>query len=71
MEAGAVANLQHVRDAVSTARLVMQYTSHTLLSGEQADAFAAEMGKKLFNLSTAGSFRNFKIWWGGLKLAKY
>ncbi|KAK9807970.1 hypothetical protein WJX73_008598 [Symbiochloris irregularis] len=62
MRAGAVANLQKVKKAISTARLVLEHTTHTLLSGQQADAFAAEMGEELSDLSTPGSTTQHQTW---------
>lgn len=43
MEVGAVGNLQHVRQAISAARLVLQHSQHTLLAGLQATLFAQAM----------------------------
>ncbi|BFG23118.1 hypothetical protein CerSpe_093920 [Prunus speciosa] len=44
MEVGAVAAMRYIKDGIKAARLVMQYTEHTLLVGEQASAFAISMG---------------------------
>ena len=63
MAAGAVANLQHTRQAVSAARAVLEHTTHTLLSGGQADAFAAGMGFTPRNLSTEESLASWHRWW--------
>lgn len=62
MQVGAVCDLRHIRDAVSTAQLVMQYTTHTALVGLQASAFALEMGMKLSNLSTPASSEAYYKW---------
>lgn len=62
MAAGAVAALQTTRQAVSAARLVMQHSSHTLLAGAAADAFAQEMGLPRSNLSTAHSIAEHRKW---------
>ena len=62
MAAGAVANLQQTRQAVSTARAVMEHTTHSLLAGGQADTFAAEMGFGPQNLSTDDSLRKWADW---------
>ena len=43
-DAGSVACLRGVREAVSVARGVMEHTSHTLLAGEKATAFARMLG---------------------------
>lgn len=47
MRAGAVANLRRCRHAARAARLVLDYSTHALLAGEQADRYAAEMGLPL------------------------
>ncbi|KAH9616481.1 hypothetical protein KSS87_021955, partial [Heliosperma pusillum] len=44
MEVGAVAAMRYVKDGIKAAQLVMQYTEHTLLVGEQASVFAISMG---------------------------
>jgi isoaspartyl peptidase/L-asparaginase-like protein (Ntn-hydrolase superfamily) len=44
LRAGAVAGLQHVRNPVVLARLVMERTRHVLLAGAGAEAFAREQG---------------------------
>lgn len=62
MEVGAVCDLRSIRDAISTARLVMQHTTHTTLVGLQASAFALEMGMKLSNLSTPASSKSYYKW---------
>lgn len=62
MRVGSVCDLRHVKDAISTARLVMDYTTHTTLSGLQATAFAQEMGMMLTNLSTPASSSVFYAW---------
>ena len=62
MEVGAVCDLRSIRDAISTARLVMQHTTHTTLVGLQASAFALEMGMKLSNLSTPASSQAYYKW---------
>ena len=62
MTAGAVSNLRHVRHAITTARLVMEHTKHTHISGLQATSFALEMGLSLSNLSTPVSSQLFYDW---------
>jgi len=47
LKAGAVAALQHVKNPISLARLVMEQTSHVLLIGDGAEAFAREKGVEL------------------------
>lgn len=44
MKTGAVAGLRRVRDAVAVARLVLDYTEHSLLSGDLATRFAVDFG---------------------------
>ncbi len=44
LKAGAVAGLQHVRNPISLARLVMEKSPHVMLDGEGAEAFAKKMG---------------------------
>ena len=63
MAAGAVAALQASRQAATAARLVMQHSSHTLLAGPAADAFAREMGLPAANLSTPRTAAQHRAWW--------
>lgn len=42
--AGAVAGVQHIRNPISLARLVMEKSPHVMLAGEGAETFAKEMG---------------------------
>ena len=44
LKAGAVAGLQHIRNPISLARLVMDKSPHVMLDGEGAEAFAKQMG---------------------------
>ena len=44
LKAGAVAGLQHIRNPISLARLVMEKSPHVMLDGEGAEAFAKQMG---------------------------
>ena len=62
MHVGSVCDLRHVKDAVTTARAVMDHTTHTTLSGLQATAFALGMGLTLTNLSTPASSSAFYAW---------
>ena len=62
LEVGAVASLRHIKEAVKTARLVMQHTTHTLLAGLQAAEFATQMGLEPFNLTTEHSARLHSEW---------
>lgn len=62
MQVGAVAALQHIRHAVTAARMVMEYTTHTMLAGLSATEFAVRMGLRPSNLSTAGSTAQHDAW---------
>jgi L-asparaginase / beta-aspartyl-peptidase len=44
LHAGAVAGLQHIRNPITLARLVMEKSPHVMLDGEGAEAFAKQMG---------------------------
>lgn len=44
LEAGAVAGIDHIRNPIALARLVMEQSEHVLLSGEGAHKFALEKG---------------------------
>lgn len=63
MEVGAVAAMRYVRDGIRAARLVMQYSQHTMLVGEQASIFAISMGLPgPTNLSSAESLEKWTKW---------
>lgn len=63
MELGAVAAMRYVKDGIKAARLVMQYSEHTLLVGEQASAFAISMGLPgPMNLSSKESLHKWTKW---------
>lgn len=63
MEIGAVAAMRHVKDGIRAARLVMQYTEHTLLVGEKASLFAISMGLPgPMNLSSEESLCKWNKW---------
>ncbi len=47
LRAGAVAAVTHIRNPIDLARLVMERSSHVLLGGEGAEAFAREQGMEL------------------------
>jgi L-asparaginase / beta-aspartyl-peptidase len=47
LRAGAVANLQHVKNPINLARLVMEKSPHVLMAGEGAERFAKEHGVEL------------------------
>lgn len=62
MRAGAVSNLQHIKNAILAARLVMDHTMHTQLAGSQATQFAIDMGLKPENLTTDESAEIHQNW---------
>ena len=47
LKAGAVAGLQHIRNPIALARMVMEKSPHVMLGGEGAEAFAKQMGMEL------------------------
>ena len=63
MDVGAVGGLVHCKEAVLTARRVLEHTQHSLLVGLQATEFAVEMGLPLSNLSTTQSREIWHDWY--------
>eukprot|EP01038_Epipyxis_sp_PR26KG_P010882 gene10882-14604_t len=61
-DVGSIAYVRKYRDAISIARKVMEYTSHTLLVGDGAEEFAEMMNFKQISASTQQSFDIFKEW---------
>jgi isoaspartyl peptidase/L-asparaginase-like protein (Ntn-hydrolase superfamily) len=61
-DVGAVGALRRVKQAISVARLVLEHTTHTLLVGDQATAFAVEMGLNTTNLTTPTSYQMWYNW---------
>src|SRR5437763_6102028 len=47
LKAGAVADIRHIKNPISLARLVMEKSPHVLISGEGAENFAKEHGVEL------------------------
>src|SRR5438094_4416521 len=47
LKAGAVADVRHIKNPISLARLVMEKSPHVLMSGEGAETFAKEHGGEL------------------------
>jgi beta-aspartyl-peptidase (threonine type) len=47
LKAGAVADVKHIKNPISLARIVMEQTTHVLLAGDGAEAFAKEKGIEL------------------------
>ncbi|XP_008778245.2 probable isoaspartyl peptidase/L-asparaginase 3 isoform X2 [Phoenix dactylifera] len=63
MEVGAVAAMRYVKDGIKAAKLVMEYTQHTLLVGEKASVFAISMGLPgPTNLSSPESIEKWIKW---------
>nr|GLL21035.1 probable isoaspartyl peptidase/L-asparaginase 3 [Ipomoea trifida] len=63
MEVGAVAGMRYVKDGIKAARLVMEYSTHTMLVGEKASVFAISMGLPgPTNLSSAESIEKWTKW---------
>lgn len=63
MKSGAVAGLRRVRDAISVARLVLDYTEHSMLAGDLATRFAVDFGGFVEeNLTTAESTTMCEEW---------
>jgi len=61
-DVGSVGCLRKVKLAISVARAVMNYTSHTLLVGDLATQFAEEMGFPIENLTTPQSQAQWEQW---------
>ncbi|CAL9781029.1 unnamed protein product [Musa acuminata subsp. burmannicoides] len=65
MEVGAVAAMRNVKDGIKAAKLVMDYTEHTMLVGEKASIFAISMGLPgPTNLSSSESIEKWVKWKG-------
>jgi beta-aspartyl-peptidase (threonine type) len=47
LRAGAVANVEHVKNPISLARLIMEKSPHVLMAGAGAESFAKEYGVEL------------------------
>lgn len=62
MNVGAVGALRNVKNAVSVARRILDYTEHSFLVGSQATEFAVAMGFKEESLSTPHSKSMWKTW---------
>lgn len=62
MKVGAVAGLREIKDAISVARHVLEYTKHTLLVGDQATEFAVKMGFTKESISTEFSRQMIQEW---------
>merc|ERR1712178_34287 len=62
MNAGAVGDLRNVKSAAKVARLIMDYTQHTILASEQASRFAVSLGLEYEDLETQGSLKLYEDW---------
>jgi len=62
MNAGAVGGLRRVRNAIGVARAIMEHTTHTILVGDQATAFAVAMGFEEQTLTTPHSHEMWNNW---------
>lgn len=62
MKSGAVAALRRVKNAIGVARAVLEHTTHTLLAGDLATAFAVENGFKEEDLTTEASEERCRAW---------
>src|SRR5207237_10702798 len=47
LKAGAVADVRHIKNPISLARLVMEKSPHVLMAGDGAESFAKEHGVEL------------------------
>jgi N4-(beta-N-acetylglucosaminyl)-L-asparaginase len=65
---GSVAFLEHIKNPISVARMVMEKTPHVMLAGEGALSFALSQGFIKENLLTPDSEREWKEW---LKKSEY
>ncbi|CAH4036511.1 unnamed protein product [Pieris brassicae] len=62
MKVGAVGSLRRVKNAISVARHVLQYTKHSILVGDLATKFAVQMGFKEESLNTQQSKHLWMKW---------
>ena len=61
-DAGSVAGLKRVKNAISVARAVMENTKHTLLVGDGATQFAIDMGFRQEDLHAVESLEKWTKW---------
>ena len=62
MDVGAVGGIREIKDAISVARKVMEYTRHSLLGGGLAANFAVQMGFSKETLQTNKSKVMYEKW---------
>jgi N4-(beta-N-acetylglucosaminyl)-L-asparaginase len=68
---GAIANLRHVKEAISVARVVMEKTYHSMIVGNEASDFAIKMGFARSSLRTEESDRLHQNWLRGGRNPNY
>lgn len=61
-DAGSVAGLKRVKNAIGVARAVMEHTTHTLLVGDSATQFAIDMGFEQEDLHAIESLEKWISW---------
>lgn len=61
-QAGAVAGLRRIKNAISVARAVMNYTKHTILVGDLATQFAVDMGFQQEDIHSIESMTKWISW---------
>jgi isoaspartyl peptidase/L-asparaginase-like protein (Ntn-hydrolase superfamily) len=61
-DAGSIAGLKRIKNAISVARAVMDYTKHTMLVEESATQFAIDMGFKQTDLHSIESMKKWIDW---------
>jgi N4-(beta-N-acetylglucosaminyl)-L-asparaginase len=59
---GAVGGIRHIKDAARAAAFVKDHTRHSILVGELAGQFAAEMGLIYSSLTTGPSAQLHRDW---------
>lgn len=62
MKVGAVGALRRIKNAISVARHVLEYTKHSILVGDLATEFAVQMGFTEESLNTQHSKQLWLKW---------
>ena len=62
MEVGSVGYIRKFRSAISIARLVMNYTTHSMIVGKGAEDFASMMGYSQNSSTTESTILEFEDW---------
>jgi N4-(beta-N-acetylglucosaminyl)-L-asparaginase len=65
MKSGSVAALRRIKNAIGVARAVLEHTTHTMLAGDLATAFAVSNGFVEEDLTTAASAASCEQWKNG------